>query len=65
VATAHIRPLAWEPLYAAGTALETTKRQKIKIKIKIKKIKKGYPKIWNPLIFQTSNVTSPPPGSFP
>ena len=29
-ATAPIRPLAWEPLYAAGVALEKTKRQKIK-----------------------------------
>ena len=30
VATAPIRPLAWEPLYAAGAALEKTKRQKKK-----------------------------------
>ena len=29
-ATAPIRPLAWEPLYAAGAALEKTKRQKKK-----------------------------------
>ena len=29
-ATAPIRPLAWEPPYAPGTALEKTKRQKIK-----------------------------------
>ena len=27
-ATALIRPLAWEPLYAVGAALEKTKRQK-------------------------------------
>ena len=27
-ATAPIRPLAWEPLYAAGAALEKAKRQK-------------------------------------
>jgi len=30
VATALIRPLAWEPPYAAGVALEKAKRQKIK-----------------------------------
>ena len=28
VATAPIRPLAWEPPYAVGAALEKTKRQK-------------------------------------
>ena len=27
-ATALIRPLAWEPPYSAGTALEEAKRQK-------------------------------------
>ena len=32
VATALIRPLAWEPPYAAGVALEKTKRQKNKTK---------------------------------
>ena len=32
VATASIRPLAWEPPYAVGVAKEMTKRQKIKIK---------------------------------
>ena len=32
VATAPIRPLAWEPLYAAGAALEKAKRQKQKQK---------------------------------
>ena len=32
VATAPIRPLAWEPPYASGTAQENTKRQKNKIK---------------------------------
>ena len=32
VATAPIQPLAWEPLYAAGAALEKAKRQKNKIK---------------------------------
>ena len=31
-ATAPIRPLAWEPPYAAGPALEKTKRQKKKKK---------------------------------
>ena len=30
VATAPIRPLAWEPPYAAGAALEKAKRQKTK-----------------------------------
>ena len=30
-ATAPIRPLAWEPLYATGVALEKAKRQKKKI----------------------------------
>ena len=30
VATALIGPLAWEPLYAAGVALEKAKRQKKK-----------------------------------
>ena len=29
VATAPIRPLAWEPPYAVGAALEKAKRQKI------------------------------------
>ena len=28
VATAPIRPLAWEPPYAVGTALEKTKKEK-------------------------------------
>ena len=37
VATAPIRPLAWEPPYAEGAALEKAKRQKNK-KIKIKEI---------------------------
>ena len=32
VATAPIRPLAWEPPYAAGAALEKAKRPKNKIK---------------------------------
>ena len=32
VVTAPIRPLAWEPPYAAGAALKKTKRPKIKIK---------------------------------
>ena len=34
VATAPIRPLAWEPPYAVGVALENTKRQKKKKKKK-------------------------------
>ena len=36
-ATAPIQPLAWEPPYATGVALEKTKKTKKKIKIKIKK----------------------------
>ena len=36
-ATAPIRPLAWEPPYAVGTALEKAKRQKKKKKKKKKK----------------------------
>ena len=32
-ATAPIRPLAWEPPYAAGAALEKAKRQKRKKKL--------------------------------
>ena len=40
MATALIRPLAWEPLYAAEAAQEMAKRQKNKTKI-IKK-KKSY-----------------------
>ena len=36
-ATALIRPLAWEPSYAAGTALEKVKRQKKK---------KNYQNLW-------------------
>ena len=34
VATAPIRPLAWEPPYAAGAALEKAKRQNDKKKKK-------------------------------
>ena len=30
IATAPIRPLAWEPPYASGAALEKAKRQKTK-----------------------------------
>ena len=46
VATAPIRPLAWEPPYAAGAAQEiatttTTKRQKTKNKLKKKMSKEG------------------------
>ena len=33
-ATAPIRPLAWEPPYAAGAALEKAKRQKNNNRIK-------------------------------
>ena len=36
-ATAPIRPLAWEPLYAVGAALEKAKRQKDKKKKKLPK----------------------------
>ena len=41
VATAPIRPLAWEPLYAAGAVQEKAKRQKKKKKKKLPKLKKG------------------------
>ena len=34
-ATALIRPLAWEPPYAMGTALEKTERQKKKIPVSL------------------------------
>ena len=40
-ATAPIRPLAWEPPYAAGMALKKNKRQKTKTKTKTNKQKKG------------------------
>ena len=33
-ATAPIQPLAWEPLYAAGAALEKTKKDPKKLKKK-------------------------------
>ena len=47
VATALIRPLAWEPPYASGTALEKAKKakrpkKKKKKKIKIKKMQEDY-----------------------
>ena len=38
VATALIRPLGWEPLYASGTALEKAKRPKTKKRKKRKEI---------------------------
>ena len=37
VATAPIRPLAWEPPYAAGAAQEMAKRQKTKNKKEVNK----------------------------
>ena len=40
VAAAPIPPLAWEPPYASGVALEKAKRQKTKNKKKQKKKKK-------------------------
>ena len=42
VATALIGPLTWEPPYAAGAALEKTKRQKAKKKEKKKTKRLGY-----------------------
>ena len=50
VATAPIRPLAWEPPYATGAALEKAERQKKKKKKRKKKkkeisqtnVQKGY-----------------------
>ena len=38
VATAPIQPLAWEPPYAAGAALEKSKKKRQKNKLKKKKI---------------------------
>ena len=35
VATAPIRPLAWEPPYAMGTVLEKAKRKKKKKKLEV------------------------------
>jgi len=43
VATALITPLAWEPPYAEGAALEKAQRQKKKKKKKKRKIKWGIP----------------------
>ena len=40
MATAPIRPLAWEPPYTVGAALEKTKRQKKKKRRKRKKERK-------------------------
>ena len=40
VATAPIRPLAWEPPYAAGAALQKAKTKKKKQKKKTKKERK-------------------------
>ena len=37
-ATAPIRPLAWEPPYAEGVALEKDKRPKKKKKLKVKEL---------------------------
>ena len=42
VATAPIQPLAWEPPYASGAALEKPKKAKKKYKIK--------PKLANPQV---------------
>ena len=50
VATAPIRPLAWEPLYAAGVAL---KREKIKIK----KLKKPQIQQKNELVIKLNDDT--------
>ena len=47
MATAPIRPLAWEPPYAAGAAQEKAKRQ-IKLKLKLKKM----PKVRVPTVVQ-------------
>ena len=54
-ATTWIRPLAWEPPYAMGMALERAKRQKKKLKIlKIKNKKIGVPVVAQ----QLTNLTS-------
>ena len=42
VATAPIRPLAWEPPYAAGAAQEIEKKKKRNLSSKPNKTKKSY-----------------------
>ena len=58
VATAPIGPLAWEPPYAAGAALEKTKRQKKKKKKKRKKKKKEKTNIKHLTDWQKAKITS-------
>ena len=63
VATALIRPLAWEPPYAMGTGLKKAKRQKIKNKKPIgshlSKLKKKKNLVRNPIVVQqVKNPTS-------
>src|SRR5512136_2561390 len=75
VATAPIRPLAWEPPYASGAAHEIAKRQKKKKK---KKKKKDSPKprasfpavshcviLTGPLTVSQDTHQSPPPSLCP
>ena len=47
-ATASIRPPAWEPLYAVGTALKSQKTKKLYITLQK----------WNPVIVQLKSVFS-------
>ena len=54
VATAPIRPLAWEPPYASGAALEKAKRQKKK-----KKRKKRMDKLRGPTVQHRELVGTP------
>ena len=54
VATAPIKPLAWEPPYAAAAALEQPKRQK-NLKLKLKNCSVGVPVVAQWLMNPTRN----------
>ena len=57
MATAPIRPLAWEPPYTVGAALEKTKRQKKKKEEKEKKKeKKERIPIYLSIVNKTKNI---------
>ena len=60
-ATAPIRPLAWEPPYALGEALEKAKRQKKKKKVLFWKFKWALENNFTlPLIAKSTSSTIPP-----
>ena len=58
-AVAPIRPLAWDPLYNAGAALEKTKRQSINQSIIYLPLIKipfaSYMQIWLPALWNNNN----------